>query len=113
MTDPMNTARPLAAGSQLTVAIRDIAFGGEGVARLDDFVIFVPFVLTGEEARVEIIEVKRKFARARLLEVLKASADRVQSHAIRRNFQRRRNSRAASDSRSATLRRNKHFASAG
>jgi len=78
MTDSMNPARPPAVGSQLAVAIRDIAFGGEGVARLDDFVIFVPFVLTGEEVLVEIIEVKRNFARARLLKVLKASADRVQ-----------------------------------
>src|SRR2546430_12454119 len=78
MTDSMNPARHLAVGSQRTVAMRDIAFGGEGVARLDDFVIFVPFVLTGEEVLVEIIELKRNFARARLLKVLKASADRVQ-----------------------------------
>jgi tRNA/tmRNA/rRNA uracil-C5-methylase (TrmA/RlmC/RlmD family) len=78
MIDSMNAACPLAAGSQLTVEIRDIAFGGEAVARVDDFVIFVPFALVGEEVLVEIIEVKRKFARARLMKVLKASADRVQ-----------------------------------
>ena len=39
-----------ASGSRLTVTIRDIAFGGEGVARVDDFVIFVPFVVVGEGA---------------------------------------------------------------
>ena len=34
----------LSVGSRVVVTIHDIAFGGEGVARVDDFVIFVPFV---------------------------------------------------------------------
>ncbi len=63
--------------SRLTVTIHDIAFGGEGVARVDDFVIFVPFVVPGEEVEVEIIEVKKKFARARLLSVLQPAPERV------------------------------------
>src|SRR5262245_30569607 len=66
-----------AVGARLTVTIRDVAFGGEGVARTDDFVIFVPFVAPGEEVDVEITEVKKNFARARLLETRRASADRV------------------------------------
>jgi tRNA/tmRNA/rRNA uracil-C5-methylase (TrmA/RlmC/RlmD family) len=64
-------------GSTLTVTVEDIAFGGEGVARVDDFVIFVPFVVVGEEVEVEIIEVKKKFARARLLRVLRPASERV------------------------------------
>src|SRR5881409_411426 len=70
-------SRVPALGSRLTVTIHDIAFGGEGVARVDDFVIFVPFVVVGEEVEVEIIEVKKKFARARLLQILKPAPDRV------------------------------------
>ena len=77
MTDATHPPPAPAVGSRLTVAIHDIAFGGEGVARVDDFVIFVPFVLVGEEVEVEITEVKKKFARARLLKVLKGSPDRV------------------------------------
>jgi tRNA/tmRNA/rRNA uracil-C5-methylase (TrmA/RlmC/RlmD family) len=64
-------------GSRLTVTIDDIAFGGEGVARVKDFVIFVPFVVVGEEVQVEITEVKKKFARAQLLRVLKPASERV------------------------------------
>jgi tRNA/tmRNA/rRNA uracil-C5-methylase (TrmA/RlmC/RlmD family) len=64
-------------GTRLTLTIHDIAFGGEGVARVGDFVIFVPFVVVGEEVEVEIIEVKKKFARARLLRVLKPASERV------------------------------------
>lgn len=64
-------------GDKLVVEITDIAFGGEGVARSDGLVIFVPFVITGESASVEIIERKTDFARAKLLQILKPSADRV------------------------------------
>ena len=64
-------------GDQLTLTIHDIAFGGEGVGRVDDFVVFVPFVLTGETVAAEITEVKKNFARARLLRVEKPAPERV------------------------------------
>lgn len=47
------------------------------MARVGEFVVFVPFVVVGEEVEIEITEVKRNFARARLLSVLKPSPDRV------------------------------------
>jgi tRNA/tmRNA/rRNA uracil-C5-methylase (TrmA/RlmC/RlmD family) len=68
----------LAPGVHCTVTIDDIAFGGEGVGRVADFVIFVPFVLVGEVVEAEIIEVKKRFARARLLRIVEASPQRVQ-----------------------------------
>src|SRR3989442_15587079 len=77
MADSENNARALAVGRKLVATIHDIAFGGEGVARVDGLVLFVPFVLIGEEVEVEITDVKKKFARARLLRVLKASPERV------------------------------------
>src|SRR5437867_8186848 len=76
--DPIQPSPQLAPGCKLAVSISDIAFGGEGVGRVGDFVVFVPFVLVGEEVEVEITEVKKRFARARLLNVLKASAERVE-----------------------------------
>jgi tRNA/tmRNA/rRNA uracil-C5-methylase (TrmA/RlmC/RlmD family) len=65
------------AGQRITVTISDIAFGGEGVARVESFVVFVPLVLVGEEVEAEITEVKKQFARARLLKVRRASPERV------------------------------------
>ena len=64
-------------GSKLTVTIHDLAFGGEGVARVDEVVIFVPFTTVGDEAEVELTEVKKRFGRARLLRVIKPAAERV------------------------------------
>ncbi len=56
----------------------NIAFGGDGVVRLDGFVVFVPFVLPGELVRIEFTEVRKSFARGRLVEVLEGSPDRRQ-----------------------------------
>jgi tRNA/tmRNA/rRNA uracil-C5-methylase (TrmA/RlmC/RlmD family) len=64
-------------GQRLTATVNDVAFGGEGVARVNDFVIFVPFVLVGEEVEIELTEVKKSFARARLVSVLRPSPLRV------------------------------------
>ena len=68
----------LALGDKLTATIADIAFGGEGVARVEDFVIFVPFVAVGEVVEAEVTELKKRFARARLVRVVASSPDRVE-----------------------------------
>tara|TARA_Y100000588_G_C14218586_1_gene909961 strand:- start:803 stop:1975 length:1173 start_codon:yes stop_codon:yes gene_type:complete len=69
---------PLSVGDQINLTIDDMAFGGEGVGRVDGFVVFVPFVITGETVRVEITERKKDFARGVPLEIRQASADRVE-----------------------------------
>ena len=65
-------------GDRLSLTIHDIAFGGEGVGRIEQMVVFVPFVITGETVEAEITEVKKNFARAKLLRVLTPSEQRVQ-----------------------------------
>ncbi len=65
------------AGERHLLTITDVAFGGDGVGRLGEFVVFVPFVDTGEEVEVELTEVKKSYGRARLVQVLRASAQRV------------------------------------
>jgi tRNA/tmRNA/rRNA uracil-C5-methylase (TrmA/RlmC/RlmD family) len=76
----------LQTGDKITLTIEDIAFGGEGVGRAHtedgDLVIFVPFVLMGETVEAEITEVKKNFARAKLLRVEKASAERVEAPCV-------------------------------
>jgi 23S rRNA (uracil1939-C5)-methyltransferase len=65
-------------GEKLTLTVSDVAFGGEGVARHNDFVIFVPWVAVGEVVEAEITEVRKQFGRAKLLRVLQPSAERVE-----------------------------------
>jgi len=69
---------PFQTGDRLGLTIDDIAFGGEGVGRVNDFVVFVPFVLVGEVVEAEIVEVKKHFARAKLLRVEKPSPERAE-----------------------------------
>ena len=77
LAPPQAPPPPLSPGQILSLRITDVAFGGEGVGRVDQFVVFVPFVVAGEEVQVEITEVKKQFARARLVEVLQPSPQRV------------------------------------
>jgi tRNA/tmRNA/rRNA uracil-C5-methylase (TrmA/RlmC/RlmD family) len=64
-------------GDKINLTIHDLAFGGEGVGRVEEFVVFVPFVITGETAEVEITEVKKNFARAKLVRILTPAPERV------------------------------------
>jgi 23S rRNA (uracil1939-C5)-methyltransferase len=62
----------------LELLITSLSHAGEGIARHEGRVVFVPFALPGERVRVELIEEKKAYARARLLEVLTSSPDRLE-----------------------------------
>jgi tRNA/tmRNA/rRNA uracil-C5-methylase (TrmA/RlmC/RlmD family) len=64
-------------GQRLELDITTVAFGGDGIGRHENFVIFVPFVIAGERVEVEIVEVKRKYAIADLIRVITPSPHRV------------------------------------
>jgi tRNA/tmRNA/rRNA uracil-C5-methylase (TrmA/RlmC/RlmD family) len=59
------------------IKIEKVAFGGEGVGRIDNFVVFVPFAAPGDELEIEITQCKKKFARGKILKIIKASPLRV------------------------------------
>jgi 23S rRNA (uracil1939-C5)-methyltransferase len=61
----------------LSLTIEKLIPGGEGLARHEGRVVFVPGVLPGEEVTVEITEAKKDFARARVVDIVSASPDRV------------------------------------
>jgi 23S rRNA (uracil1939-C5)-methyltransferase len=68
----------LRVGETIELSIDDVAFGGDGVGRVGDCVVFVPFTITGERVRARVAAVKKQFATATLVEVLVASPHRVQ-----------------------------------
>ncbi|MBQ7452747.1 MAG: class I SAM-dependent RNA methyltransferase, partial [Clostridia bacterium] len=59
------------------VKIEDLGTNGEGVARVDGQVVFVPFALPGETVKIVIINTKSKIAIGKVLEIIEASPDRV------------------------------------
>ncbi len=65
-------------GDRVRLRIADVAFGGDGVGRIGDGrVVFVPFTAIGDEIVAELTEVKRRFARGRLVELVAPSPHRV------------------------------------
>ncbi len=54
-----------------------MAHGGDALGRHEGKVIFVPYAMPGEEALVEIVEDKGRYARGRLVEILSPSPHRV------------------------------------
>ena len=64
--------------TEIEITLTTPIYGGESMGRLDDGrAVFVPFALPGETVRARLVEEKRGFARAALLEVLKASPGRI------------------------------------
>ena len=64
-------------GLELELKIESLAYGGMGLARKDDFVIFVNGAIPGQTVQALIYKKKKGFAEARVLEVLQDSPDAV------------------------------------
>ena len=61
-----------------TVYIAKNVYGGDGMGRLGDGrVVFVPGAFAGENVKAEFIEEKRNFVKARLVEVVEPSPERI------------------------------------
>ena len=62
----------------VTLKIEKNVYGGDGLGRLGDGrVCFVPGVFAGETVRAELTEQKKSFVRARCVELVEASPDRI------------------------------------
>lgn len=64
-------------GDDVELAIDSVSFGGQGVGRIDDFVIFVNGAVTGDKVRARIFKKKKSFAEAKTLEILSPSPNRT------------------------------------
>lgn len=53
---------PVRVGQEINVVINDIGSRGDGIARIQNFLIFVPQAKVGERLKVKIMKVGRKFA---------------------------------------------------
>src|SRR6266487_2141658 len=70
-------AAPVARNQELELSIDSLAYGGNGVARLNGFVVFVRRGLPGDLVRARVTKVKRNHAEALAVEVLRPGPERV------------------------------------
>ncbi|KAB3547970.1 MAG: TRAM domain-containing protein [ANME-2 cluster archaeon] len=53
---------PVTEGESYDVTIEDLAREGDGVARIEGFVIFVPGTKVGDSVKIKVEKVMRRFA---------------------------------------------------
>jgi 23S rRNA (uracil1939-C5)-methyltransferase len=72
-------AAPVRKGEELELRIDSLAYGGNGVGRLNGFVVFVRGGLPGDRVRARVTKVKRGFAEGISVDVLEPSPHRVEA----------------------------------
>jgi 23S rRNA (uracil1939-C5)-methyltransferase len=70
-------APPVTKDQELELTIDSLAYGGNGVARLNGFVVFVRRGLPGDRVRARVTKVKRNHAEALATEILEPGSARV------------------------------------
>ena len=76
---PRAVAAPIRKGEEVEVRIDSLAYGGNGVGRLDGFVVFVRGALPGDLVRARATKVKRGYAEALRTALLEPGPDRVEA----------------------------------
>src|SRR5436190_1700544 len=72
-------AAPVAKDQELELHVDSLAFGGNGVARLNGFVVFVRRGLPGDTVRARVTKVKRSHAEALAVDIVQPSDKRVEA----------------------------------
>jgi 23S rRNA (uracil1939-C5)-methyltransferase len=70
-------AAPVRKDEELELTVDSLAYGGNGVARLDGFVVFVRRGLPGDTVRARVTKVKRNHAEALAVDILAPGPQRV------------------------------------
>src|SRR5215217_3399598 len=73
---PSSFSRPRR-GDELELVVDSLAYGGNGVARRDGYVVFVAGGVPGDRVRAIVGKAKRAYAEARAVEILEPSRDRL------------------------------------
>jgi len=75
----MNTTITIKRGVELELQIESLAYGGKGIAKVDNFVIFVKGAIPGQTVKARVYKKKKGFAEANTIEVIKESPKAVES----------------------------------
>lgn len=60
--------KPVEVGKEYNVTISDISRRGEGIAKIDGFVIFVPGTKQGQAVRIKVVQVGERYASGQVVE---------------------------------------------
>jgi len=60
--------KPVEVGKEYNVSISDTSRRGEGIARVEGFVVFVPGTKMGQNVRIKVTQVSERFASGQVVE---------------------------------------------
>lgn len=70
---------PVEKNKEYVVEIIDNGFEGEGIAKINDFTIFVPNAIKGEKVKILIVKVLKSYGYGKIIDLLEKSINRVKS----------------------------------
>ena len=73
---------PVEKNKEYVVEIIDNGFEGEGIAKIENFTIFIPNSIKGEKIRILIVKVLSSHAFGKIIEIIKPSEFRVESDCL-------------------------------
>jgi tRNA/tmRNA/rRNA uracil-C5-methylase (TrmA/RlmC/RlmD family) len=65
-------------GDIVNITIQSVAFGGGGIAHINDMVIFVPFAVDGDRLEVAITQKRKKYLRGIITKIVRPSPFRIE-----------------------------------
>ncbi len=68
---------PFKKNDEIELTIDDLGVSGEGIGHIDGYAVFVKGAIPGERVRALIMKVKKNYAYAKLVSIIKPSCDRV------------------------------------
>lgn len=70
---------PVKKNKEYVVEIIDNGFEGEGIAKIDDFTIFIPASIKGEKVKILIVKVLTSYAFGKIIEIINPSIKRQEA----------------------------------
>ncbi|KRN88350.1 23S rRNA (uracil(1939)-C(5))-methyltransferase RlmD [Ligilactobacillus ceti] len=74
----MKTKLPVTKNERLDATIIDLTYQGMGVAKIEDYPLFISGALPGEEVKIHVMKVGKKFGYAKVIKWYKKSPERVE-----------------------------------
>lgn len=71
---------PIKKNEEYIVEIIDSGSEGEGIAKIDNFTIFIPGAIIGEKVKIHILKVNSSYAFAKIIEIMEKSELRVETN---------------------------------
>ncbi len=66
--------KPVEVGKEYNVSISDTSKRGEGIAKVDGFVVFVPGTTQGQNVRIRVTQVSERFASGQVVQSPESTA---------------------------------------